>query len=592
MRPVRNRWPTSDIARNVKFAAQTFREALSLETFESFRVATLDAPTMLREIIHLAMEIARSKVPLKTLYPCLNELQITVERDPTASKVVREEMALFASRFPVSNVSEKSLKDLRALALMMARKLAREYREALAVEMCEEMKAPRNHEKIRKNVNAFCSHLINSGYSRQHILEKVDESFLSRPIKKVESRTTARFLSKFDGKQRTFIIYLPVNRAFYDYASKLGFEEMETFEFRQLPIDARKALLSSSPSLASSGYIRVMMEAKDEYAALKAAQDFVYSLVAITYMNKRGIEFTGLEMGFVKVKKGRLGRLLKLEPFLFQRVSKTVTSGTLRQLEGQTEQIFTQFSDQSTHRLISSINMAALARSTSRPENQLVSLWSAVEVLLGDPPEKTSRIEFYTRSLTPCIILKYVRRYIMAIVDELRLSYPRQVRTFFRNPQFDQSLDQYTKLSLLVFEPSFEPLRRPFCSTFVDNPAVLSRLWKLEQNFSTPKAFLASLEQYETRVRWLLYRIYRTRNAIVHNGIVPSYMTPLVMNAFEYYRGSIGPILGRASLNPNPSAIDQIIAELGFEVDMLKRELRQLRGNPTFTDEQIRRFHR
>lgn len=591
MRPVRNQWPTSDIARNVKFAAQTFREALTVNNFESFRVATLDVMTLLKEVITLTSDAKRGKFPIKTIFPCLAELKSAIECDPTASMLVGSELQLLKRSFSEGKVSDKNLHLLTALSRTMGRRMTERYRAALSLEMCEEMKIPRNSEKIRRTVNTYCSYLINSGYSRQHVLEIVEEWFFSRPIKKVESRTTARFLAKFDGKNRKYLVYVPVTAAFGEYVRKVGLGNPVSVDYVALPNDVKNEFSTRPSTYRNLVYLRVHVEAKDEYAALRDADERVNALLAVTYIGSRGIRFDEYNWTFVKLKRGTTGRLIERERPFLQQVSGTVTSRTLRRLREQTTQVFSEFTPQSTARMLSAINMAGLARATPRPENQLVALWSAIEVLLSDPPPGVSRVQHYVDTLAPCVCIKYARRYVVAVYDEVRLHYPRHVREFFRRPDFASNVDQYTKFSSLLFDPAFRSLQRPFCSGLADNPLALYRLWKVEKNFATPESYLSAFDQHEQRVRWHLYRIYRTRNAIVHSGRKPTFLVPLLMNVFEYFNGSVGPILGRASAEDHDRSIDQIVAEIRFDLSIMKDDLLGLKSNSTFTPAEIARFH-
>jgi hypothetical protein len=68
----------------------------------------------------------------------------------------------------------------------------------------------------------------------------------------------------------------------------------------------------------------------------------------------------------------------------------------------------------SRFRLIRSFNTYALAHTSASQENQLVSLWSAVEALISEPQPQTVRIKHFSRYLVPAVCRGYVNRTVEA----------------------------------------------------------------------------------------------------------------------------------------------------------------------------------
>lgn len=471
-------------------------------------------------------------------------------------------------------------------------KLENKYRSELESQIIDLSLSGKEKDKIKSVVNLYCSNLINDGFSRQYILKQVNDRFFSDPIKKVEKRTLQRFFSGFDGKERKLMVIIPISKNLSSYISRLSIKSFNVKELKDLPKGAEEALVGDKRHKATDKYFTIHVNAKDEFAALKTANEVISSLIAMTYLAKRGVNFDWSRYGYVKGVRSSTGFIAENEQIVFQTQSPALTNKVIKELKSQTEQIIGEFSGESTDRLLSAINISALSRSSPRPENQLIMLWSAIEVLLSDPPRGVARVSHYVDALTPCICIKYVRRYIIAVFDELRVHYSKHMREFFRKDEFDQGVDQYTNFSYLIYREDLKKLHEPFCEPFVNNPLALFRLWKLEKNFGTPEALLRSLSDHENRVRWQLHRIYRTRNSIVHSGNIPTFLEPLVMNVFEYFRGSTGPIFGRATSVGHEASIDQIVAEIGFDYTMLKDTLHNMNNNNSFSSSDIDKLHR
>jgi hypothetical protein len=563
---------------------------LGASTYESFRVSTLDVKSRLRELATLVDEVTRDRVPIVSLDVCIDELVDALSTDHVTRSQLSREATLLRGQWASGKRSETNIKLLRRFLTSLHRKLDSTYKSDLEQRIIEASQKGNAKEECRQLANAYCSMLINDGYSREYLLSQVERRFFRQDIKKIEKRTLQRFFSGFDNAEREFVVILPVSKNLGSYLTKLKISDISVEDLSQLSAHAQAEFKADSEFQASHKYLVVNVKALDRYSALKTSSQFLSSMVAMTYLGRRGVDFEWHQHGYAKLKRSAEGELISNDQIVFQTHSRTLTRKVVDQLKSQTDTILKSFTPESTERLLSAINVSALSRSSPRPENQLITLWSAIEVLLSDPPRGVPRVTHYVDALTPCICIKYVRRYIIAVYDELKKSYNRHIWMFFKRAEFDQSLDPYTKFTRLLYHPELKSLHADFCKPLAGNPLALYRLWKLENNFGTKQALRNSLLAHEQRVRWQLFRIYRTRNYIVHSGRIPSFLSPLVMNVYEYYQGAAGPMLGRAASLKRRSAIDQIVAEIGFDYRMIKTDLQD--GSSALTWQDILKFHK
>jgi hypothetical protein len=229
------------------------------------------------------------------------------------------------------------------------------------------------------------------------------------------------------------------------------------------------------------------------------------------------------------------------------------------------------FDKASTGRLLSSINTAALARTSPNTENQLISLWSAIEVLLSDPPQGAPRITHYVHYLVPCICLRHVRRQFVAVYDELLVSYRSKFNKILREEELFGIQDCHTRFATVLCLEQHGKLRDKLCKLCSENPLALHRLFKLRRDYSQFNEAALAIAGHQKRVEWQVHRIYRARNQLVHSGRVPSYLQSLVLNLFEYYRATIATIVNRARKDDQLSEVDQVVAEIRIEYEIFKR---------------------
>ncbi len=592
LRPPKNSWPAGEASASVLFIAQLFREMLTASTYESFRVSTLDIKSRIREMRSVLADIKQERIPIISIEPCLNELYYTISSDPIAEKIVGREIEMLMKAWPRDRISEKTLKLYSSFMLSLYNKLEKDYKSELEIGIIETSKLANQKDKIKSLVNLYCSLLINDGYSPDFILSKIQDRFFNKDIKKVERRTLARFFASFSNSEFTYQVFIPVSSHLGSYAEKMGMNNMWVKPLTDLPSDAQVRFSAQKDFDNSNKYFVVQLERCDPYSALSIVNEILSSIVAMTYLGKRTVNLQWRKYGYVKLRKAAQGEILVNRQIVFQKKSNFLGTRIIKELTSTAKNILTEFNPQSMDRLLSAVNISALSRSSQRPENQLITLWSAIEVLLSDPPRGVPRIVHYVDMLTPCICIKYARRYIVAIVDELRVHHSKHLRDFFKRSEFEKDVDIYTNFTRLVFEDALKPLHQDFCAPMGSNPLALYRLWKLEKNFGTRGTFLKSLETHENRVRWQLHRIYRTRNSIVHSGRIPSFLSPLVMNVSEYLRGSLIPILNRASSLQTKADIDQIVSEIRFDYELIKSELNDGGSKSKFTQGELGKFHR
>ena len=128
MRPPKNVWPTSEEGRSLKFCAQLFSEMLREDSFESFRVYSLDTLSRLSETLTLIEDVQRDRVPRETLGPVIDEVLWSLGKDPVAKSTAELELA---SLHELTKNSKYLLTDLAANVQLIKKLLAGSYKSTL-----------------------------------------------------------------------------------------------------------------------------------------------------------------------------------------------------------------------------------------------------------------------------------------------------------------------------------------------------------------------------------------------------------------------------------------------------------------------------
>ncbi len=585
MRPAKNQWPNTSGAKGALFVAQMMREMFSVESFESFRVPALDLHARIRETSALVNEVRSDRLPRATLTPLLSELMWSISTDLVAKKLASEEYNFCVEYIEKINIEKIDLRQLSHMLAMMTSKLIVNYKSSLENEIIS-LYSSREKIKLRGLVQSYCAHLVNLGYSKQYMLEEINRRFFTDDIVRIDARTMRRFFSTFSGEDRRFRVWVAMRPRTADFIRRLDIVEIKNSG--EIPLDIVHDYTNNNRFDRNDKFVCEVITAKDAQGAARLILNKLHTISAITFLGKNALDLSWDDVVYIKTLRGDAGMFVRTGIISFQSRKITVSGRTGKYMRKQTQQVLKSFDGASSERLISAINTAALARASNNPENQLISLWSAVEVLLSDPPGSKPRIVHYIDAVIPCICSKYARRYIVALSEELQVIYKKNfIKLLNELPGVEIALDVPTKFSHLLFDGAHEAGRSSLMQMCRDNPLALYRLWKVNKDFGTPGELKKTLEDHEKRVQWQLHRIYRARNQLVHSGKVPSYLESLVLNAFEYFTSAVVPILGTAARETAESDIDQVVAELGFTYKIYKTKIGNMDPQQKFASDQI-----
>lgn len=558
MRLPSNFWPATDIGRGMLMFSQHFAEMLEQTTFESFRVYSLDTIARLDEALALINDIVAKRVPEAALKAAIDELRWSLRRDPIAESLASTSLAAFEQ---CAKDQQSKLSLLKAHIIILQKLLAPTYKSSLEAALLECIDNARKRTSLRVLTAFYCSHLLTSGYSRSYISVLIQSSFFEKDMKRVSKRTLAAFFRNFNGKEKSFGVYTDVAKDFAYHLSSLDFEILSP---RTTPRDVIAAFETQPDRILHEREV-----ALDPYGAMLKVQQTLSSIRAMTYLSPYGIICEWHEDMYVKLARAKGGIRWPMSTVAFDRENKkSRPSGRrLRRTRTTAKRVLTSFDADSTKRLLSSINTAALARSSQNMENQLISMWSAIEVLLSEP-EGSVRITHFIELMTPLICLGHVRRQITTFYNELTVSYRKRLQDVLKQAGPDDLPRIALAATIMLPNPI---LQRQLTSVVADNPLALQRLHHAQKSFCNHEAIFKSIEAHEDRVRWQLSRIYRVRNNLVHAGRSPRNIDSLIMNTTDYFRAAVAAIIGKANKENHESSIDQTIAEIGIDYTAFKK---------------------
>ncbi|WP_334052358.1 hypothetical protein [Burkholderia cepacia] len=566
MRPPKHSWPDTAGSRNILFFAQVLGEMLSAITFESFRVYSLDTTARLEEALLLIGDVRRGRIPQISLAPVIEELEWSFNKDSAAKSSATDEIASLLKI--VKDKKTFSLDFLEAHLKLVKNLVGENYKENLEELILSKISDPTQKIELRKLCGFYCSHIVNIGYEKRYIIDLIEEFFFRNSLQRIGKLTLARFFRKFDGKRKKFIVHAAVAHDLGVYLRGLGFHVRS---MATLTAEQAGSLESNVNHTNTPLALEVATEQFDPYGAANFVYQSLSSQRAIAYLDPRGMHCEWGETMHVTLARAKAGtRIERSVLSVHNTAASPARSGaSLKSISNYAKFINSSFDITSTERLISSINTAALARTSPNPENQLISFWSAIEVLLSDPQEGP-RITHYEKLIVPCIAFRHARRQTYAIYQSLLLHYRKRFRNLVATVATDSLGGSFKTFAYAMFLPEHSAWRDELCKMLERNPLALHRVWKLNSDYKNHKNIFRAISDHDRRVSWQIHRIYRSRNQLVHSGRMPSYLESLILNLAEYYRSATSTIIRRATAESKESDIDQIVYEIGIRYGIYK----------------------
>lgn len=549
--------------------AQVMREMLTPASFESFRAYSLDTTARLDEALQVVGDVRRQRVPKVVLEPILEELEWSFTKDPAVISLARIEIETLNDE--LKKKKDISIDRVAANLFLIRKNIHYEYKNKLEnIILLLLFGTKNNNIELRKAIGFYCSHIVNIGYSRRYILQIVDSLFFDQPIVRARQLTLKKFFRNFDGKKKNFIVHAAVTRDMGKYLSSMNFTVKE---IRSISKDQLSALRNNTEFQNLPFAFELKVSEADPYRAMNSCYQFLSAQRAIAYLDPIGMQSKWGETMHVALQKAKSGITVTNSDFLTNQptIPRQLSKRRAKGLSSYAWAIVDNFNESSNERMLSSIRTASLARTSQNPENQLISLWSAVEVLLSEPQE-SARIVHYADLICPCVVLRYTRRQVWSLFQNLTIKYRSRLRSIIRDmPGFPEVHGQRA-FAELIFLPSHSSFRNELCKMLEGNPLALHRVWKLHNDYANQKCARRTMTDHLNRVRWQIHRIYRARNQLVHSGRMPSYLESLILNLAEYYGAAVATIVHYAKQEQYESHIDHIVAEIGIRHKMQQRK--------------------
>lgn len=193
---------------------------------------------------------------------------------------------------------------------------------------------------------------------------------------------------------------------------------------------------------------------------------------------------------------------------------------------------------------------------TNNYQTSFISLWTALEVLCNGSRE-------ITEILNACLELNYVPRLILNLKKNLE-----DVNNDWFQSRVNQSenitVDEY--LCSVLLRPSFENERKKWEKKFSNLPILISKI-NYFKNLNGKRTLHEEIKRYGNRVSLHVKRMNRTRNRVVHAGVLPKDIQALGEHLHMYLDVLFEEIL-RHFESGSYSRVEDIMTAIIYEHDI------------------------
>ena len=517
-------WDININNKGLLFFAETAEEMLFHHSHDSFKVPTLNFKFLCYDIVTTIQGIEEEKLDAGNLHPLIDELIIAYQRDPVIKQLYGEkvdglfeqknEHGIYSNTFQdicKERTSDATRTKLRKTLYFLIEDMNNEdkYYKAILKNLStlvnEEYDISRSKE-IYSLTQTLLSELINRGYSIEFLYNTVTECFFSE--KRISDVSTAfdSFLQTFTFEEKEYAVYFPIPGSIKDdlidcFNLEIADNVFEMFN-NQYPYVGKQVISGMDPELARS-YVTKLVEV-------------FLSIVQYDKHNAKSFKIHHSHVVDIETKKCYY--------------LKEPVPAILRGKRERERTISKDFCPHNINNLLNAISLHSSAMKSKDINNQFLSLWTAIEVLV--PVERKgsfSRINQISNALSTVMSITYLRTLLCHLNNDLHI-----IKETYDNCIADIDEDPIFALACMLCKPEHANKIILLTDALESYPILKYRLSKYEKLFKDPSQYKKYYERHSQRIRQQTMRIYRTRNMIVHDGSHSVYIELIIQNLHFY----------------------------------------------------------
>ena len=517
------------------FFIQSVEEMLFPYGHDSYKVPTLNFHFLCIEILQTIDKIENDVIDKGNMRPLFEELSAMLINDKVAEKLYgtdfyrlfynkndKGEYSRDCSNLNKDPGSEVSLKVIQKTLQFLVNDMTIDdkYLQTLKNEIESILNTTAfeigEAQRLSGLSRLLLTELINRGYSQEYIYSKVKERYYS-DLYKIEdvSIEIDYFWNMFSFEEHKYSVTLPVKKA----------------DVKKLLNHFRGVTISDNIDKLFGNSCRWLAMMEIEALDPQSARDKVCELISL---------FVSLKQYNSHVSKSfytKQAIVVDLDDEKEYAISKPVAvlsrGGTKSEEQiykciGEMLQSFPVIGE----KMINAINLHSSAMESINISNQLLNLWTIVEVLVEvDKRYSYSKITQIRNTITTVQNASYVKSLIEQLLFDLKHCC-LDIKSHLE--KITKGSNDIEKMGALLVLQEFEQNKNDLITDLLNYPLLRYRIEHYAKQFSDRQELKKLLVNHRKRLEWQIMRIYRNRNMIVHDGSHFPYIELVVQNLHFY----------------------------------------------------------
>lgn len=533
-------WDLSDANKGLLFFAQSLEEMLFHFGHDSLKVPALNFRFLCIEILTTIEKIDEEIIDKGNMRPLFEELRNSYEHDPIAKCLFGDEfLSLFFSKNAEGEIdrncseiyknpgSDISIKQIKRVVEYFINDmgLCDKYFSELKQRITDTIKAQpftiQEQAALYKMSKILLTELINRAYSQEYIYWVVNDVFYNhqRLVDNIDDILNL-FWSHFDFQEKEYTVILPLKVALF----KKHLSHFQNVSIR----NNTDGLFGHS----CKWVIELNVEAMDQYIAQTNAITLISFFTSLLQYNNHRSQSYSANKAIVSLNE--TGQVYNLETPLMP-----IRRGNVLSDEKNNEKIASMVNNFafSPGKLVNVIELHASAINSNDVPNQLLNLWTIIEVLIPTEPKNSfSKINQICNVVTTVLNSQYVFSLLSQFFSDLHNCIPNVIEEQLANvPEGNNNIE---KLAAVLVLKKYQTEYTNIISALASYPILQYRAEHYSNIFSNRNQLKDFLVEHRKRLSWHIMRIYRNRNMIVHDGSHFPYIDIIVQN-LHYYVDSL-----------------------------------------------------
>ena len=491
-------WNNDYKSDGILYFVQRVIEMLDYETIDIFRAPLLNTSRLIIEYLQLVDTSAKQHY----INEVLNELKVSLENDIVLQYKLTDER--------ITQILDAINKDTdkKSIIEYLRRSIVPHYLDWCVEYLRHIVPQNKPKQKIERAVRCYIPELLKCGYNREDIYYTFKEALSSEkdPVKMFDNLLTA-----YDSTPQEFSVYLSLHNEVLTFKNviveNLSCSLDDDGNFKKLNTRNNYSVIKLPPIKAMSMTSAVELSLARINTFLHFYQFFGNYSNKLIQNSALVISSQGIER-IIYTNKDKYNSIEDDDQTRTGELAKVVISKLYKT------------SRQSIPELQKILKLHNRAISNNGLENGFLNLWSILEITCVNDPD-ASKIEQVITKLIPILKLKYLICVFEHLSSNLKkITEEKLLKETLR--AITEGTTGAEKIAYLTLCPQYSTTLDAYADHLQAYPVIRTRLLNLHDDyFEHRRAMFNYIERYAQRVSWHLYRIYRARNAITHNGKCP-----------------------------------------------------------------------